>query len=351
MNSQGAFTAALLDSSSKAYAAGAILRMQETGDESAGLVEELGFKGLVEDTQQRLQSLAEALAVGRPELFVRDIEWLAATHSARQVTPQLLRTILACLQQELAENLPEDAAADTTSYLQAAIDALVSEATPPQSQLGEPAPHGELANQFLLAVLEGQRAKAEEVIFEALDEGVSVAELHSHVITKAQVELGRMWQVGEVYVAEEHFGSRIVEDVLAQLRGRMAKKPANRKCVLAASVSGNLHDIGLRMVSDHFEMSGWRTIYLGANMPVDDLVRAARDFKPDLVALSAGLGTNVRAAAKAIERLRAELPGTPILIGGKPFAAVPDLWKDVGADGCASDAASAVRLGTQLAER
>ena len=64
-------------------------------------------------------------------------------------------------------------------------------------------------------------------------------------------------------------------------------------------------------------------------MPAEDLAKTVEDRQPDLIALSVDLASHVRAAAETIEVLRASAPGTPILVGGRPFALIPDLWKDV----------------------
>jgi len=351
MNQQGSFIATLLDASSKAFAAGAVLRMSEAGPEAAGFVERWGFNDLVQDTQVRLQYLAEALACGRPEVLDLDVDWLTTTYAAREMPAGLLKMTLGCLRDELVESLPVDAGTLAAAYLQRSLDRLERPAEPEACLLVADAPHASLSQSFLLAVLEGSRSRAAALILEALDAGVSVVELHTHVVTKVQREIGRMWQVGEVNVAEEHFGSRIVEDVLAQLRVRMPHTPslpAASRSVLLASVSGNLHDIGPRIVADQFEMSGWRAIFLGANMPLGDLVRAARDFTPNLVALSVGQATNLRSAAETIEALRSEFPDLLILVGGGPFAKIDGLWKDLGADGCATNASDAVAFGERL---
>ena len=67
-----------------------------------------------------------------------------------------------------------------------------------------------------------------------------------------------------------------------------------------------------------------------------------------LVALSAALGLQVRTVAALIAVLREQLPKIPILVGGGPFARVPDLWRSVGADASASDAGSAVSEAERL---
>lgn len=351
MNQQGLFVAALLDASSKAFAAGTVLRMSEAGPEAAGLVGRWGFNELVKDTQVRLQFLAEALACGRPEVLDLDVDWLMTTYAARELPAGLLVKMLGCLRDELVESLPSDAGKLVSAYLQRSLDRLDGPLEPRACLIEADAPHATLAQRFLLAVLEGSRSRAVSVITEALEDGVSVVELRKHVVTKVQREIGRMWQIGEVNVADEHLGSRVVEDVLAQLRARTAQtgsQPVGERSVLLASVSGNLHDIGLRLVADQFEMCGWRAIFLGANVPAADLVSAASDFTPHLVALSVGQATHLRSAAATIEALRSELPGQPILVGGEPLAKIEGLWKELGADGCATNASDAVAVGERL---
>ena len=107
-------------------------------------------------------------------------------------------------------------------------------------------------------------------------------------------------------------------------------------------VQAYVEDIGARMVSDHFEMAGWDSIFLGADTPSDALVRVISDFGADLVAVSSGLGINVRATAALVKAIHAS-GDVPVLVGGLPFLAVPGLWKDVGADASADNPGAAVR--------
>lgn len=348
MNDSGSFIATILDTSTRAFAAGAVSRMTDMKG-TANLLDYWPFGQVVSDTELRIRNLAEALAVGRPEVFQLDVDWLRATYASRGAPVELVGTTLACLRDELLENLPDESQAMVRTYLDLAIEKLDEAADAGESLLAEVGPLVERARRFLLAALEARHDDARQLVLEALDEGVSVPELHLEVIARAQAEIGRMWQVGEVNIAEEHLGSRIVEDVLSLLRSRMPRTADTGRRVVVASVSGNLHDIGPRMVSDHFEMAGWKALFLGADMPAPDLVQILEDFDAQLVALSGGLGLNLRATAQVIAHVREKRPGTPIIVGGRPFSQVPDLWKDVGADGWAPDASAAVAAGSKLA--
>ncbi len=339
MDDRGQFTAALLDSGTKAYAAGAVSRLQDD-PEAQNLLDSFGFESLVADTEIRLRCLAEALATGRPELFQHDVMWLEATYQARQVPTSLIRIVLQALRDELESSLPPGSGESIARCFDLAFEGLGRGSTPVETFLEDGLPRVELARRFLLALLEGRRQ-------EALDEGVPILDLHQHVITRVQAEVGRMWQAGELHVAEEHMGSRIVEEVLVVLRRRIPRNGNTGKTVIVASVPGNLHDIGARMVADHFEIAGWDSIFLGADTPTNALVRAIGDFEADLVALSSGIGMNVRSTAEMVGAIHAA-SDVPVIVGGMPFLAVPDLWKDVGANGSAADPAEAVRVAENL---
>jgi methanogenic corrinoid protein MtbC1 len=239
------------------------------------------------------------------------------------------------------------------SIVDGGIASLGAGAEPPPSALDEGGPHADRARRFLLALLEKRRSDARDLVFEAIDAGVPLAELHRDVVGRAQREMGRMWQLGEVHVGEEHLGSRIVEDVLALARERAGRADSSGRCAAACSPAGDLHDIGARMVSDALDAAGWEAVFLGANVPAEDLIRSLADFEVDLLVLSVGLALHVRTCAQTIARVRDELgAGAPaILVGGPPFELAPELWAAVGADACAESPVDAVARADRLVPR
>jgi methanogenic corrinoid protein MtbC1 len=152
-----------------------------------------------------------------------------------------------------------------------------------------------------------------------------------------------------VRVAEEHFARATTKAVMAQLQPHLPVAPRNGRTVVGASVEGNTHDLGLQMVCDFLEMDGWRVVFLGASVPAADLAIAAQVFRADVVALAANLASHLEPAAQAIRLVRAEAPGTRILVGGPVFLGEAGLWRDLGADGWAADALQAVDAARSLA--
>jgi methanogenic corrinoid protein MtbC1 len=105
------------------------------------------------------------------------------------------------------------------------------------------------------------------------------------------------------------------------------------------------------MVADFFEMEGWDSRYFGANAPGADLARQLSMDPPQVLCLSATLSVNVEGVRQTIAAIRGtkKLERLPIIVGGRPFAVAERLWSDVGADGTASDAGSAIALAEELA--
>ena len=103
------------------------------------------------------------------------------------------------------------------------------------------------------------------------------------------------------------------------------------------------------MVADFFEMEGWKTHFLGANMPVNDLVQTLLAQKPDLLAISASMSSNVVKTTIVLKAVRSsQTHGITIIVGGYLFNRVPELWKQVGADYYAKDAKEALRIANQI---
>jgi methanogenic corrinoid protein MtbC1 len=104
------------------------------------------------------------------------------------------------------------------------------------------------------------------------------------------------------------------------------------------------------MVADLLTLDGWRTVYLGANLPSPSILKALGDHRADLVGISASMPYHVNPVATLVSIIRdTELPVRPsIMVGGLAFNRVTDLWRQIGADGYAVDGAEAVQVARRL---
>jgi methanogenic corrinoid protein MtbC1 len=163
-----------------------------------------------------------------------------------------------------------------------------------------------------------------------------------------------MWHMQEASIADEHFVTNATQSMMAQLRMDVPVEGERPWRVLATSVGGDHHDMGIRMLSDLFEVAGWKVECLGANTPADEIVAmldASQTGRPiHVLALGVGSSLSLRPLAHTIAAVRAAraAEGVRVIVGGHPFQIVSDLWKLVGADACAPSFSDAVQQSERL---
>src|SRR4029077_15712567 len=117
---------------------------------------------------------------------------------------------------------------------------------------GEDALSG-LARQYLEALLRAERHEASRFVLDAVRAGVAVGDLYLQVFQRCQREVGRLWQLRQITVAQEHYCTAATQLALAQLYPYLFGLPKKGRKMVAASVGGELHEVGLRVVADLFE--------------------------------------------------------------------------------------------------
>ncbi len=211
------------------------------------------------------------------------------------------------------------------------------------------------AKEYLKRLLATEERRAFSLIESRVRSGMSVQEVYRTILEPSLKEVGRLWEIDEIDVAQEHYFSRATESLMAQLRPYLKPNGHERESVVLVTVGGELHEIGLRMVSDCLEAAGFRSIFLGVNTPIASVVNAVNRCRAQVLAISATLAFNANTVAGMIRHVRREARrgarrNLKIITGGQAFALDPALWKRVGADGGAPDGEEAVRLVTRLVQ-
>lgn len=340
----------ILKSGARAYAAYAATELMKTRPVSARKRDQAIFTALQADLVTRIEELAAAVAADQVDLFTCQLHWACEAARTHGGCEERFLAGLIALRSVLATELPSSIRPVVVHYLDQAIDGLARSPVCDSTRLLPETRHARLALTYLLAILEGDRSRASRVILDAIDGPETIRDIYLKVLMPAQAELGQMWLKGEINVAEEHFGSYTTRMVMSQILSLATCEPRNGKTVLTAAVAGNHVDIGLHAVADFFEMAGWQTIRLGADVPTRDLVESIGCFHVDLLALSASQTVQIETVKSAIEAVRAESQGQhpKILVGGLAFATSTELAMQIGADGYAADPEGAVELGSQL---
>lgn len=346
MSDTNLLSAEILETSAAGYASAASAMLGQSNDQP--LPDGWGSSEWKSHLTQRILELATAVRVDQPNLFTRRINWLRRAVRARGANEADIRTALDCIQAALGRELPDHLKGTVELPIRLAIEAFDSDIEPEESVIDGTSPNGKLAISYLTACLEGNSDTAIELILDALAAGQTPEGILADVLLPAQREIGHLWHVGDVSISEERLVTETTRTVMALIVHRYAPPTIEGHTVVAASVAGNAHDIGLRALSYLFRLAGWRTIFLGANTPSIDIAHAAQAFNADLIILSATLTTQLSTLGAVIGQLSQLASHSRILVGGLALEDSPDLWKQLGADGYAADIRTAVAAGSSL---
>lgn len=311
-----------------------------------GLAQRFGERGLKacrEDIQHHLDYLDGALATDEPALFTNYAIWLKTVLSSRGVPVGHLGESLDLLAEFFAAHLPAAEAARLDALIAAGRAALGRDDLPvPYVQARLPALPG--AAPYAEAILSGNHHLAGKLMSEAMQAGSSLSESAVRLIQPAMYEVGRLWQENRISVAREHMATAISQNVLARAYAQAEFAPATGRSAMFAAVPGNQHSLGLRMLADAFETGGWAALYLGADVPLADLVREVDAHAPDLLCLSLSLPGHLAVAREVMASLRGELGNRcpTLLVGGQATLLGENISRAIKADGWAADALHAL---------
>ncbi len=180
----------------------------------------------------------------------------------------------------------------------------------------------EYTSRYLENLLLGNRLACSKITKEYLSQNNSITDLYEDVFKVALYEIGRLWETNQISVAAEHIATAITEGILNELFDQIVSKKRMNKRVVVACVEKELHQVGIKMVADSFEMLGWESFFLGTGIPNSELARYIHEVKPDIIAISLSVYFNFANLMKMLENLRTEFPELQIIVGGQAFQQV-----------------------------
>jgi len=298
-----------------------------------------------------VEHFSTSLDHNSPSLFADYLSWFSTVLRTRELPEYYLDGLLDKFQELIEGDLSKERRSKFSKHFNEALTSWKQRGIEPHSFIDSGNRLGALAGHYLSAVLNANRNEARKLIMEAVEESdTSVKDIYIHVFQAAQYEIGRLWQFNEISVAQEHYSTAVTQMIMSQLYPHIFGNGKKGKRMVAACVGRELHEIGIRMVADFFEMEGWDTYYLGANVPGEDLMQELDDKNPHVLSLSVTMTVNLTLLEDIIEKIRkkSEYDDLKILVGGYPFQVSRALWKDMGADGFAQDAGKAIGIAEEL---
>ncbi len=199
------------------------------------------------------------------------------------------------------------------------------------------------------AIIVGNRQKAIDLTEKALADGTPPPEVIYRGLVPGMDVVGEKFRNNEYYIPNVLVSARAMSASMELLKPLLVSSGMKYvgKAVIG-TVEGDLHDIGKNLVRMMLQGGGFDVLDLGVDVSPDKFVQSVKEFKPELIAMSALLTTTMPGMKKVIEKLNDEgIRGTvKVMIGGAPIT--QRFADQIGADAFASDASSAVLRAKEL---
>jgi len=205
-----------------------------------------------------------------------------------------------------------------------------------------------LFTKLTSAVAAGMRNDTVRLTQELLAAGNGPDTIVEQGLVPGMAIVGEQFKRNEIFVPEMLVAARAMKEALKLLEPLLAAAGIKPKyTAVVGTVQGDLHDIGKNLISMMWRGAGFAVVDLGTNVSPEKYLAAAQEHKAHIVGLSALLTTTMPAMKETVRVLKAaNLPNTKVMIGGAPITQT--FADDIGADGYAADAGTAVDLAKKL---
>lgn len=204
-------------------------------------------------------------------------------------------------------------------------------------------------NPLSQAIVAGNLEQTQQLVRQALAEGMDTQTLINDFLTTGMAEIGQRFQDRKAFVPNLLMSARAMKGALEILKPYMTEETETRLgTIVIGTVKGDLHDIGKNLVASMFEGCGFKVVNLGIDVSSEKFIQAIREHHADIVCLSALLTTTMNYMRNVVADLEKEglRDRVKVMVGGAPvneaFAA------QIGADLYTSNANAAVTGAKQL---
>jgi len=199
------------------------------------------------------------------------------------------------------------------------------------------------AEKFAQALFKGSVDEVKSLTQELLQRGEKADQILNQGLVKAMDQVGVKFKNNEIYIPEVLIAARAMHAGLAVLKPVLAKSSSSSATkIVLGTVRGDLHDIGKNLVGMMLEGAGFEVVDAGIDVAPEKFIQAAKENGAKVIGMSALLTTTMMQMKSTVDMVKAAGLGgkVKIVVGGAPVTA--EFARQIGADGFAPDAASAV---------
>lgn len=174
-------------------------------------------------------------------------------------------------------------------------------------------------NQYFRSLLEGNKVICSKVLNDLIAEDKQIKEIYEDLFRRSLYRVGELWELNKISVATEHMATAITENMMITLQPRIFNTERTGRKAVIACVANEYHQVGAKMIADIFEMHGWDGYFIGANTPVQELLRFIEEKQPDMAGLSLSIYFNINVLRETLHHIQRDFPDLPVVVGGQAF--------------------------------
>jgi corrinoid protein of di/trimethylamine methyltransferase len=210
----------------------------------------------------------------------------------------------------------------------------------------------EMFDKLAQAVIDGEPEDAADLANQALKDGLDPLACITEGLTKGIQKVGELFASGEYFLPELIIGADAMKSALDILEPALVggQKREVVGTVVLGTVEGDLHEIGKTLVGTMLTANGFQVVDIGVDKTASDFIEAVKESDATMVGASALLTTTMLQQENLIKALKEAglREQVKVMVGGAPVT--DSFAKQIGADGYAEDAISAVDLAMRLAD-
>lgn len=203
----------------------------------------------------------------------------------------------------------------------------------------------QIEDPLILHLLQGDRITSDHLIQQHL-ETTSALDIGQKVLGKALQQIGDLYAEGKIYLPHLLMAAQTAAPIFERLNAMAGASVHYLGRVLLATVEGDVHDIGKKIVGTVLQSGGFEVIDIGKDIHADEIFRAVRASKPDIVGLSAMMTTTIGRVEEFSQLMKKERLSIPLICGGASLN--ERLALSFGCDGYCVDASGVVALCQRL---
>lgn len=198
-------------------------------------------------------------------------------------------------------------------------------------------------------IITGELDKIEQAVKVALGRALLPKQILDHGLIAAMKYVGECFKKNEMFIPEVMISAKTMQAGLNIVEPLLAKTGCKPKgVVVIGTVKSDLHDIGKNIVAMMFKGAGFEVVDLGIDVAPERFADKVKETKAEIVAMSALITTSMPFMKKTILVFKAKKLQVKTMVGGA--ALTRQFAEEIGADGYAPDAASAVDCAAKLLE-